>query len=561
MGRWIVTCAWPYINAVPHLGTLVQLLSADVYARHLRKSGEDVVFVSGSDEHGTPIEVEAMKRGISPRELTDRMHNYFLKLINEYGISFDNYTRTESPVHVSFVREFYMRVYENGYVFERESEQLFCQRDGIFLPDRFVEGKCPYCGYERAKGDQCEMCGRLLNPTDLIDPRCVICGERPVIKSTKHWYFDLPKLEKELIEYINSASSLPENARSMSLSMIREGLRPRSLTRDNKWGIPSPFPGSEGKTIYVWMEAVLGYISATKEYFERIGRPDEFNRFWKGRDTRSVYFIGKDNIPFHVVILPALIMASREGYVLPFNVSSTEFLNYEGDKFSKSRRWGLWLDEALILLEADYWRYYLIAIRPETRDSNFSWKDFEMKINNELNDILGNFVHRTLMFLRDRYESRIPEAPLDDAIEEVYRTAERALEELSSFKLRDSLRLVMDMARTGNRYLNESEPWRKYREDRREADIIMKTSVQMIKTIAIYIEPFMPFTAEKIWKMLNLEGSVHKARYEDSSDEIPGGHKIAEVRPLFRKVREEELREKLDAIRRGEFGPLMSLEQ
>ncbi|MGC9020152.1 MAG: methionine--tRNA ligase [Candidatus Methanodesulfokora sp.] len=561
MGRWIVACAWPYINAVPHLGTLVQLLSADVYARYLRKAGEDVVFISGSDEHGTPIEVEAMKKRVNPRELTDKMHNYFLKLIDEYGISFDNYTRTESPVHISFVREFYMKVYENGYVFEKESEQLFCQRDGIFLPDRFVEGKCPYCGYERAKGDQCEMCGRLLNPTDLIDPRCVICGERPVIKSTKHWYFDLPKLEKELIEYISNTSSLPENARSMSLSMIREGLRPRSLTRDNKWGIPSPFPGSEGKTIYVWMEAVLGYISATKEYFEKIGRPDEFNRFWRDKDTKSVYFIGKDNIPFHVVILPALIMASKEGYVLPFNVSSTEFLNYEGDKFSKSRRWGVWLDEALLLLEADYWRYYLIAIRPETKDSNFSWRDFEMKINSELNDILGNFVHRTLTFLRDRYESRIPEAPLDNIMEEVYKTSKRVVDELSSFKLRDSLRSVMDIARIGNRYLNESEPWRKYRENRKEADKIIKTSIQIIKTIAIYIEPFMPFSAEKIWKMLNLEGSVHEARYEDASDEVPGGHKIAEVRPLFNKVKEEELREKLDAIRRGEFGPLMSLEQ
>jgi methionyl-tRNA synthetase len=561
MGRWIVTCAWPYINAVPHLGTLVQLLSADVYARYLRKAGEEVVFVSGSDEHGTPIEVEAMKKGISPRELTDKMHNYFLKLINEYGISFDNYTRTESSTHISFVREFYMKVYENGYVFERESEQLFCQKDGIFLPDRFVEGKCPYCGYERAKGDQCEMCGRLLNPTDLIDPRCAICGERPVIRSTKHWYFDLPKLEKELVEYINSTSSLPENARSMSLSMIREGLKPRALTRDNKWGIPSPFPGSEGKTIYVWMEAVLGYISATKEYFERAGNSDEFNKFWKEKSTKSVYFIGKDNIPFHVIILPALIMASKEGYVLPFNVSSTEFLNYEGDKFSKSRRWGVWLDEAILLLEADYWRYYLIAIRPETRDSNFSWKDFVMKINNELNDILGNFVHRALIFLRDRYESRVPEAPLDGVMEEVYKTAERSLEELSSFKLRDSLRSVMDIARIGNKYLNESEPWRKYKENRKEADIIMKTAVQIIKTIAIYIEPFMPFTAEKIWRMLNLEGDVHKVGYENAFDEVLGGHRISEVRPLFSKVKEEELREKLDAIRRGEFGPLMSLEQ
>jgi len=309
--RWLVCSAWPYINYVPHLGTMIgSVLSADVFARYLRLRGDEVVFVSGSDEHGTPIEVEAIKRGIPPRKLTDEMHQKVKEIFDDWGITFDNYTRTESPTHKEFIQRFYMKIYENGHIFSEEIEMLYCPKCKRFLPDRFVEGECPYCGYENARGDQCENCGRLLDPVELKSPRCAICGSTPEVKKTTHWFFDLPKFEEDLKKYVEGNKQLPENARNFSLNLLKEGLRPRSLTRDNEWGIPAPFPGAEKKTIYVWMEAVLGYVSATIEWAKNIGKPDEWKKYWFDPQTKSVYFIAKDNIPFHVLILPALLMAS-----------------------------------------------------------------------------------------------------------------------------------------------------------------------------------------------------------------------------------------------------------
>ncbi|MEM0377305.1 MAG: methionine--tRNA ligase, partial [Thermofilum sp.] len=308
--KWLVLAAWPYVHGVPHLGNLIgSILSADVAARYLRMKGADVVFVSGSDMHGTPIEVEALKRGVSPKDLAESNHKTIQSLFERWNISFDNYSTTESDVHKQFVHEFYDKVYKNGYVFEEVVQLYYCPNDGLFLPDRFVTGTCPYCGYEKAYGDQCENCGRLLEPTLLLNPRCSICGGTPVLRTTKHWFFDLPKLQSALEEYIKGNENLPSNAKNMSLQILKDGLRPRALTRDNKWGIPAPFPGAEDKTIYVWMEAVLGYISATIEYFRRRGEPERWKDFWLDPSTRSVYFIGKDNIPFHTLILPALLMA------------------------------------------------------------------------------------------------------------------------------------------------------------------------------------------------------------------------------------------------------------
>lgn len=550
--KWIVASAWPYINTVPHLGTLVQVLSSDVFARFLRKIGEEVVFVSGSDEHGTPIEIEAIRKGRSPRELTDEMHDYVSRLFRSFGISFDNYTRTESEVHKEFVKEFYSKVYENGHVFERETEQLYCSKDGMFLPDRFVTGRCPYCGYERAHGDQCERCGRLLNPTDLLDPKCSICGSAPEMRRTKHWFFDLPKFSRELKEYIESNENFPENARAVSLSMIEEGLRPRSLTRDNKWGIPAPFPGSEGKTIYVWMEAVLGYVSAVKEYFANKGE-GRFGEFWKCDGTRSVYFIGKDNIPFHTIIFPALLMASGEGYVLPFNVASTEFLLYEGEKFSKSGRRGIWMDEALKLLPPDYWRFYMIYTRPEQKDSNFSWEDFESKVNDELNDIIGNLVHRVLSFVDSRYGGFVPLTQLDEEsvsfLEEIKALGKAIEDSIIKIRLREALKGLIEMARLGNRFFNNREPWRDFETDRKRADSTILASYRLLKILAYYMHVFLPLSAEKLWYMLGFDGEPGRET-AFSTDAVS---RVRSVEPLFRKIRKEELIERLRQIReRGE---------
>lgn len=547
--KWIVASAWPYINTVPHLGTLVQVLSADVFARFLRKMGEEVVFVSGSDEHGTPIEVEALRRGISPKELTDEMHSYVSELFSRFRISYDNYTRTESDVHKEFVREFYMRVYENGHIFEKETEQLYCPKDGMFLPDRFVTGKCPYCGYERAHGDQCDRCGRLLNPTDLLDPKCSICGSVPELRRTRHWFFDLPKFAEDLRRYIEGNNQLPDNAKSVSLSMIEEGLRPRPLTRDNKWGIPAPFPGADGKTIYVWMEAVLGYVSAVKEYFTRKGETKKFDEFWRNKETKSVYFIGKDNIPFHTIIFPALLMASGEGYVLPFNVASTEFLLYEGEKFSKRERRGIWMDEALELLPEDYWRFYTIYSRPELKDSSFSWEDFESKVNDELNDVIGNLVHRVLSFIVTRYGGRVPEAELDEEssslIEKVREIGKEIEENLFKIRLRDALRDLLDIARLGNKFFNNREPWKDFETNRKRADSTLLASYQLLKILACYMHIFLPSSAEILWRMLGLDGEPN---FEEANSIRPLGE-VKNVQPLFRKVRKEDLLKRLKQIR------------
>lgn len=551
MRRWLVCSAWPYINYMPHLGTMIgSVLSADVFARYLRLRGDKVVFVSGSDEHGTPIEVEAIKRGVSPRELTDEMHQKIKRIFDKWGITFDNYTRTESPVHKEFVRKFYRKVYENGHIFSKEIEMLYCPKCKRFLPDRFVEGICPYCGYENARGDQCENCGRLLDPIELKSPQCAICGSIPEIKKTTHWFFDLPKFENDLRKYVKNNEQLPENARNFSLNLLKEGLRPRSLTRDNEWGIPAPFPGAEKKTIYVWMEAVLGYISATIEWARDLGKPDEWKKYWFDSETRSVYFIAKDNIPFHVLILPALLMASGEKYNLPWNVDSTEFLLFFGKPFSKSRRWGVWVDEALEKYPVDYWRYYLVSIRPETKDSSFTWDDFQAKINNELVDILGNFVHRTLMFTYKQFSGKVPERHELDEIDKelvagIQKTPDIVAEYLEKFRFRDALSEVMRLARKGNKYLNDKAPWHKIKIERKDAETTLNLCCQLTRSLAILMEPFMPFTSEKIWEMLNLQGSVHRRGIWKTAKElaIPSGHPIKKPSPLFQKIL--EVRKKL----------------
>mgnify|MGYP000017522363 CR=1 FL=1 len=553
----MVSAAWPYINYTPHLGTIICILSADIVARYLRLRGHDVVFVSGSDEHGTPIEVEAVRRGIAPKELTDRNHELVVDLFRRWGFSFDCYLRTEHPTHVKFIHDFYMKVYENGYIFTKEEELPYCEKCQRFLPDRFVEGVCPYCGYENARGDQCEKCGRLLEPTDLIEPRCAICGSTPVIKRTTHWFFDLSKFTEKVKEYVEGNRQFSEPVRRFSLRMLEEGLKPRAITRDNKWGIPAPFPGAEGKTIYCWFEAVLGYISATIEYFKRQGREQEWRKFWFGGDARTIYFIGKDNIPFHAILLPALLLGTHENYNLPWNVVSNEFLLHEGQKFSKSRRVGVWIDEALKMYPADYWRYVLTSIRPERHDVSFTWRLFREKVNSDLNDTLGNFVHRTLTFINKYFSGVVPEhGEMDEKDRELLAFIEKSMDEVAerieAFRLQEALMGVIELAREGNRYLNEKEPWRTIEVDRKSAATTLYVAVQVVKALAILMAPFLPHTAEELWKMLNLSGSVHSHLWEEAKEHLPPGHSVKTPRPLFKKIdkSEEELREMLDRLRK-----------
>jgi len=538
----LVTSAWPYINVTPHLGNLVgSVLSADVTARYYRLKGSDVLMVSGSDTHGTPIEVEALRQKITPKELTDCNHARVAELFLKWQASFDNYTSTENPTHKAFVQKTLLEIQKNGYIFSKETQMLYCEHDQRFLPDRFVEGKCPYCGCEKARGDQCDACGKLLEPTALAEPYCVICKGKPIVKTTRHWYIDLTKLEEPLCQYIRENEQLPSNVKNFSLNWIKEGLKPRAVTRDVEWGIPAPFEGAEGKTIYVWVDAVLGYVSATIEQCQRIGQPEKWREFWFDKTARTLYFVGKDNIPFHTIILPALLLASGQGYNLPWNVSATEFLQFRGQKASKSQRVGIWIDEALEMFPVDYWRFFLIATRPESKDTNFTWCAFVEKINADLNDTFGNFIHRTLSFITSKFEGQIPAPTKLDADDQavldcVKDKVTQAAKEIEDGWLQSASNTLIAISRTGNQYLNTKEPWNLMKTDKEKAGSIFYVAAQVVKAITVVSEPFMPQTAQQLWETLQLQGMVSKCSWADAEAPLGAGHKIAKPKPLFHKI-------------------------
>ena len=538
------------MNTIPHLGTFIQLLSADVFSRYLRLKGDEFISVSGSDEHGTPIEVEAIKAGIPPKQLTDKYHKTICELLEKYGVNLTNYTRTHNPVHIRVVQDICRKIYENGYVFEETTTLPYCVKCNRFLPDRFIEGQCPHCDYEGARGDQCESCGRILEPTELKNARCVICGTKPETRSSKHWLFDLPRLEDRLRNYLEKSTQFPSNARNFSMRWLEEGLKPRTLTRDNKWGIPAPFPGAEDKTIYVWIEAVLGYVTAAVEWAEKTGKPEEWKRFWFDKSTKNVHFIGKDNIPFHTIIFPALLMATSDEYVLPWQVSSTEFILYESQKFSKSRRVGVWVDEALEIADPDYWRFILIAMRPESKDANFTWQEFESLINSGLNDAIGNFINRTLTFISARYSGDVPNPDaLDETdsrlMDEVRQAPIRIGELFENFRLREALLSIVEIARNGNQYMSSREPWHLIKTNEKKAATTLYVAVQLVYALGILLEPFIPHVSEKILSQLGLEKGMMPGMWDKVGVHfIHPGHRIGKPEPLFRKVNASDIQKR-----------------
>lgn len=538
------------MNTIPHLGTFIQLLSADVFSRYLRLKGDEFISVSGSDEHGTPIEVEAIKAGIPPKQLTDKYHKTICELLEKYGVNLTNYTRTHNPVHIRVVQDICRKIYENGYVFEETTTLPYCVKCNRFLPDRFIEGQCPHCDYEGARGDQCESCGRILEPTELKNARCVICGTKPETRSSKHWLFDLPRLEDRLRNYLEKSTQFPSNARNFSMRWLEEGLKPRTLTRDNKWGIPAPFPGAEDKTIYVWIEAVLGYVTAAVEWAEKTGKPEEWKRFWFDKSTKNVHFIGKDNIPFHTIIFPALLMATSDEYVLPWQVSSTEFILYESQKFSKSRRVGVWVDEALEIADPDYWRFILIAMRPESKDANFTWQEFESLINSGLNDAIGNFINRTLTFISARYNGDVPNPDaLDETdsrlMDEVRQAPIRIGELFENFRLREALLSIVEIARNGNQYMSSREPWHLIKTNEKKAATTLYVAVQLVYALGILLEPFIPHVSEKILSQLGLEKGMMPGMWDKVGVHfIHPGHRIGKPEPLFRKVNASDIQKR-----------------
>lgn len=538
--RTMVTAALPYANGPVHIGHLAGVyVPADIYVRYLRLKGEDVVFVGGSDEHGVPITIKAKKEGVTPQDIVDRYHKIIKESFEGLGISFDVYSRTTSKVHAKTASDFFKKLYDKGEFVEKTTMQYYDEDAHQFLADRYIVGTCPHCGNTRAYGDQCEACGTSLNATDLIDPKSAITGNVPVLRETKHWYLPLDKWEPRLRQWIlEEHKEWRPNVYGQCKSWLDLGLQPRAVSRDLDWGVPVPVEGAEGKVLYVWFDAPIGYISNTKELL-----PDDWEKYWKDKDSRIVHFIGKDNIVFHCIIFPAMLMAEGS-YQLPDNVPANEFLNLEGDKISTSRNWAVWLNEYLEDLpgKQDVLRYVLTANAPETRDNDFTWKDFQARNNNELVAILGNFVNRTLVLTHKYFDGIVPACgeltDYDRASLNEFADVKATLEKyLDTFRFRDAQKEAMNLARIGNKYLADTEPWKLAKTDMARVATILNLSLQITANLAIAFEPFLPFMSKKLRTILGMHEFSWNAL--GSVDILSAGATIGQPELLFEKIGDE----------------------
>ena len=535
--RTSVTSALPYANGPVHIGHLAGVyVPADIYVRYLRLKKEDVLFIGGSDEHGVPITIRAKKEGITPQDVVDRYHALIKKSFAEFGISFDVYSRTTSPTHHQLASDFFKTLYNKGEFIEKTSEQYYDEEAKTFLADRYITGECPHCHSEGAYGDQCEKCGTSLSPTDLINPKSAISGSKPVMKETKHWYLPLDKHEAWLRKWIlEDHKEWRPNVYGQCKSWLDMGLQPRAVSRDLDWGIPVPVEGAEGKVLYVWFDAPIGYISNTKELL-----PDSWETWWKDPETRVIHFSGKDNIVFHCIVFPAMLKAEGS-YILPDNVPSNEFLNLEGDKISTSRNWAVWLHEYLADFpgKQDVLRYVLTANAPETKDNDFTWKDFQARNNNELVAVYGNFVNRAMVLTQKYFDGKVPaQGELTDYDKETLKEFADVKAEveklLDIFKFRDAQKEAMNLARIGNKYLADTEPWKLTKTDMERVGTILNISLQLVANLAIAFDPFLPFSSEKLRKMLNMDTFEWAELGKDNL--LPVGHQLNKPELLFEKI-------------------------
>ena len=546
--RYLITSALPYANGPVHIGHLAGVyVPSDIYTRYLRLKGYDVISVCGSDEHGVPITIKARKEGITPQQVVDRYHEIIEKSFRRLGMSFDIYSRTSSPTHRVTAADFFRKLYDEGKFIEQTSEQFYDEEAQTFLADRYIVGECPHCHNEKAYGDQCEKCGSTLSSNELINPRSAVSGAVPVKRETKHWYLPLDKYEGFLREWIlEGHKEWKSNVYGQCKSWLDLGLQPRAVSRDLDWGIPVPVEGADGKVLYVWFDAPIGYISATKDL-----TPD-WEKYWKSEDTKMVHFIGKDNIVFHCIVFPSMLKAHGD-YILPENVPANEFLNLEGDKISTSQNWAVWLHEYLDEFpgKEDVLRYVLCANAPETKDNDFTWKDFQSRNNSELVAVLGNFVNRALVLTKKYYDGAVPErgelTEYDEAtIEELQKIKASLERNIEHYHFREALKDAMAYSRIGNKYLADTEPWKVVKTDPERVKTILNIALQITANIAIAIEPFMPFSAEKILKML----SVEKFGWEQlgSMELIAAGHTIGEPVLLFEKIEDDAIQAQLDKL-------------
>ena len=551
--RFTITAALPYANGPIHIGHLAgAYVPADIYSRYLKLKGNDVVFICGSDEHGAAIPIRAKKEGVSPQEIIDKYHFMIKDSFLEFGISFDNYSRTSSKIHHKTASDFFIELNQKNIFVEKESEQLFDAKENQFLADRFIVGECPKCGYKEAYGDQCESCGSSLNATDLINPKSKLSGNKPVYKKTKHWFLPLNNFESFLKKWflVDNEKTWKTNVFGQVKSWINEGLKPRAITRDLDWGIPVPLEGAEDKVLYVWFDAPIGYISATKEWAK--SKNKDWEPYWKDSETELVHFIGKDNIVFHCIIFPSILKAS-EKFILPKNVPANEFLNLEGKKISTSKNWAIWLHEYLIDFPGmqDTLRYTLTSNAPENKDNDFTWKDFQAKNNNELVAIFGNFINRVVVLTHKYYEGNCPKMSLINEVDEkilneIYSYPKKIGDLIETYKFREAVNTLIDLARLGNKYLADEEPWKLIKtEDFERVKTIMNIALQLSAVLTIVCEPFLPNTALKLRNILNLEITDWESISKDKPILLS---KINKGELIFRKIEDEEIELQLQKL-------------
>ena len=556
--RYTITAALPYTNGAIHIGHLAGVyIPADIYARYLRLTGKDVAFICGSDEHGVPITIKAKKEGVSPQAIVDKYHAIIKKSFEDFGISLDNYSRTTAKIHHDTASEFFTTLYNKGEFIEEVTEQLYDEEANQFLADRFVVGTCPKCGNEESYGDQCEACGTSHNATDLINPKSAITGNVPTLKQTKHWFLPLDKHEAFLKEWIlkGHKKDWKSNVYGQVKSWIDDGLRPRAVTRDLDWGIPVPLPDAEGKVLYVWFDAPIGYISSTKEWAERVGK--DWEPYWKDKDTKLVHFIGKDNIVFHCIIFPAMLKAEGS-YILPDNVPANEFLNLEGNKLSTSKNWAVWLPEYLedFPNQQDVLRYALTANAPETKDNDFTWKDFQARNNNELVAIFGNFINRVVVLTNKYYNGIVPEASDFSQVDQETLAAIKAYPTVISssierYRFREAGQELMNLARLGNKYLADEEPWKVVKKDEVRTQTIMFVALQLASALASLSAPFLPFTSDKLKSILNITANNSDTPWNEVATKdilLPAGHQIGQAELLFSKIEDETVQAQIDKL-------------
>ncbi len=548
--RHTITSALPYANGPVHIGHLAGVyVPADIYARYLRSMGEDVLFIGGSDEHGVPITIKARKEGCTPQDIVDRYHNIIKKSFEELGISFDIYSRTSSKEHHETAAAFFTKLYNEGKFIEKTTQQYYDEEAGQFLADRYITGTCPHCGNEHAYGDQCEACGTSLNATDLINPKSTLSGNPPVLRETKHWFLPLDKDEGWLRKWIleEHKEDWKTNVYGQCKSWIDAGLQPRAVTRDLDWGVKVPLEEANGKVLYVWFDAPIGYISFTKQL-----KGADWEKWWKDKETKLVHFIGKDNIVFHCIIFPSMLKAEGS-YILPQNVPANEFLNLEGDKISTSRNWAVWLHEYLEEFpgKQDVLRYTLCANAPETKDNDFTWKDFQLKNNSELVAILGNFVNRTLVLTHKFYEGKVPKCgeltDLDrQTVAEIAKFPELIGRSIENYRFREAVGEMMDLARVGNKYLTETEPWKLIKSDPERTATVMNLSLQICANLAVLCAPFLPFTADKMHRIMNMQA----LGWQDAgrTDILMEGHQIDKPELLFEQISDETIQAQIDKL-------------